>query len=163
MKIRIPTVTKLAVIAAVLTLGCAPAALAQSQGQLESQRAPAQRAAPEDTHKTQGQFGAPEKGVGEQHGGPPGDRLTRPADPNRTPPPGAQTDPMRPSEQGGSTAATSAKPAETLTGARERPQSAEQPRDSGTTDEIYSVNPKEDRSPTKPAAGAPNPKPDPSR
>ena len=154
--------TKLAAIAAVLALGLAPAALAQSQGQLEAQQAPVQRTAPDDTHGAgmDGYRGA-EKGVGEQHGTPSGDRLAKPADPNYTPPPG-QTKRMGTSDSG--TASTNAKTQESLGEDRERPQTAEEPsNDPGENDRLLRVDPG-DRTPVKRADdAAANPKPDSSK
>lgn len=154
--------TKLAAIAAVLALAAAPAALAQSQGQLETQKGPMPRATPQDTVGPGHSYGQAEKGVGEQSGQPSGDRLARPADPSKP----TRGDATQPSAQGGDTAATSAKPAETLTDqGRQRPQTAEQPPSAGqpTLDRSVKTDPG-GRTPVKRADDAKNnPKPDPNK
>lgn len=163
--------TKLAAIAATLaltassaalTLATAPAALAQSQGQLETQKGPMQRATPQDTDDPGRNYEPGEKGVGEQHGQPPGNRLARPADPSKP----TRGDPMQPNAQRGDTAATSAKPAETLTDqSRKTPQTAEQPPSANqpTLDRSPRVDPG-GRTPVKRAGdNNNNPKPDPGK
>ena len=162
--------TKLAAIAATLalaaapaalTLAASPAALAQSQGQLETQKGPMQRATPKDTGDADRSYDAGEKGVGEQHGQPPGNRLARPADPSKP----TRGDPTQPNVQRGDTAATSAKPAETLTDeSRKTPQTAEQPPSANqpTLDRSPRVDPG-GRTPAKRADDNNNPKPDPGK
>ncbi|MGQ9368382.1 hypothetical protein [Azospirillum sp. ST 5-10] len=120
--------TKTAILAGALVLTASVPALAQSQGQLEAQQAPVERAAPEDTHGNGRSYSPAEKGVGEQHATPPGDALARPAEPGGTRPPSANDD---------DTAATSSKPAEDLLGGgRERPESAQQGPGDGTANRV---------------------------
>ncbi|WP_035692506.1 hypothetical protein [Azospirillum halopraeferens] len=90
----------------------APPASAQSQGQLEAQQAPVERATPLDTHGTGRAYSPAEKGVGEQHGGPPGDALARPAVPDEE----AAMPPADGRAEFGDTTATSALPEEELMG-----------------------------------------------
>ncbi len=154
--------TKLAALAAVLALAAPTAALAQSQGQLETQKGPMERATPQDTDDPGRTYGRGEKGVGEQHGSPPGDRLARPADPSVP----TRGDPAQPGVSRGDTAATSAKPAEVLTDdGRKRPETAERPPSAGqpTLDRGHHVDPG-GRTPAKRAGdGGNNPPPDPSK
>ncbi|MBP2313421.1 hypothetical protein [Azospirillum soli] len=153
---------KLAAIAAVLALASAPVALAQSQGQLEVQQGQMPRTPADATHGTDRSYSGAEKGVGEQHGQPAGDRLARPADPSKP----TQGDPTKPSTERGSTAATNAKPGEVLTDdSRTRPQSAERPPSAGqpTLDRSHNVDPG-GRTPIKRADdGRNNPPPDPKK
>lgn len=154
--------TRLAAIAAMLALTAAPAALAQSQGQLETQKGPMPRAAPQDTNDPGRSYGQAEKGVGEQSGQPSGNRLARPADPSKP----TRGDAMQPDAKRGDSTATSAKPGETLTDqGRKRPQTAEQPPSAGqpALDRSIKADPGR-RTPIKRADDAKNnPKPDPNR
>lgn len=153
--------SKLAAFAAALAIGAAPAALAQSQGQLETQQGPVERAAPEETKDPGRVYEQGEKGVGEQHGRPPGDRLARPSDLSKP----TQGDATQPSTSRGSTAATNAKPGEVLTDeSRQRPQSAERPPSAGqpALDRKHHVDPG-GRTPIKPADSMENPRPDPGK
>jgi len=156
-------VTKLVAIVAVLALAGAPAALAQSQGQLEVQQGAMPRTPADATHDTkQNSYSGAEKGVGEQHGQPSGDRLAKPADLSKP----TQGDPTKPTTERGSTAATNAKPGEALTDdSRKRPETAERPPSAGqpTLDRSPNVDPG-GRTPIKRADdGQNNPPPDPKK
>ncbi|WP_448202670.1 hypothetical protein [Azospirillum sp. sgz302134] len=158
--------TKLAALAAALALAAAPAALAQSQGQLETQKGPQdkpmQRATPQDTAGPGRSYGQGEKGVGEQSGQPPGNRLARPADPSKP----TRGDAMQPNTKRSDTTATNAKPGETLTDkGRKRPETAERPPSAGqpTLDRSHDTDPG-GRTPIKRADDAKNnPPPDPNK